>query len=195
MMFQTLSEHYDHLDELLARQPKEVFISTFGLYAGITHEGIDYASRFHSPTRHFLDNLKQCPSVKIMVGVPEYISCSKDNRCKNCEHKYLHYMVRLLNHVETYPEFKWRMKLQFHIKCFLFFYDGQVAGVAGGRNLTDSGYEDVTFPIDAKLCKDFLKSSMAGWKAAMVANESAVETILKSQRIKADIVDGEVQIL
>ena len=182
--FITLKEHYDYLDTLLKKKPRAVLIASFGIYAGITHEGVDWETKYPTLTRRFLESLKSINEVMLLIGVGDYKSCKGKNViCKDCERAYVNQLIRLLNHRDLFPNFKWKVSLQAHAKCTLCISDHDILGVAGGRNLNDSSAIDVTFPIDSAVSAQLLKHIMPIWKKAMPLSEDSLDKILAIQNI------------
>lgn len=193
----TLEDHFKFLNECLALKPDRVCIATYGLYAGIMPDGRDsreWGEKYRSQTREFLETMRDVPKVRILVGNYEYKSCKgKNTTCTDCEKQYVLGLIRLINHAEKFPEFKWRVSTGTHVKCALFSYDdneeAEVKGVAGGRNMTDSSWEDVTVEIDKmstiRLWEHFDKI----WKAAHLLNNDRIGTIMEEQGISQQTVE------
>jgi hypothetical protein len=149
MVFTTLKEHSDYLTKLASAKPDAVSIASFNLYAGIMHDGTDLHTKvgreYKSSAHEFLDALVSCSSVRILVGVPAYDECVEN--CKNCAENYIKRLMRLNAHAERWP-FKWRFAEDFHLKSYVFEWNGKLKrAVIGGRNLSGSSYVDLSMPI------------------------------------------------
>lgn len=192
-LFITLEEHFEYLAELVSRKPKGVFIASFGVYAGITFDGRDtttWGAKYHLHTRDFLESLRPIPNVKLLIGIPDYKSCRGKIACQHCEIGYIYQMSRLMNHGELFPEFKWKAATQAHAKCILFFFDKEILGVAGGRNLNDSNSVDATFEIDSDIGAQLYKGLVPVWKDSKDLNSDEINAILAKQGISASAMDN-----
>lgn len=190
-IFSTIDEHFDYTAELVAKKPKGVFIATFGIYAGITYDGRDttlWGDKFKLRTRDFLNSLTSVPNVSLMVGLGDYRSCRNKIPCKHCERSYFYQLIRLLNHSETFSTFKWKVIPQSHAKCTLFFYDNEIKGIIGGRNLNDSNYVDATFEVSAETSAQLYKNLLPTWKKAFDLNNDAIDKILVDQGINPETI-------
>jgi len=152
-MFLDHTDHSQFLFDRVHEKPSHVLIASFGIYAGITYAGQDvtkWGEQYRTATRDLMEIMRGLPDVRMLIGVADYKSCKgKSTRCTDCEVEYVRAFMRLVNHAELFPEFKWRISTELHLKCSLFFYDkpARAAGVAGGRNFTDSSWADVTFEL------------------------------------------------
>lgn len=195
----TLEDHFKFLNECVRAKPNKVRVATFGLWAGIMPDGRDsreWGEKFRSETREFLEALREVPGhggkVRMLVGNYEYKSCKgKNTTCTDCEKQYVMGLVRLINHAEKFPEFKWRVNKGSHVKCALFYYDnGDVKGVAGGRNMTDSSWADVTVELD-KMSILRLDDHFDGiWKESHLLNNDRIGTIMEEQGISEKTVQN-----
>lgn len=192
-LFISLEEHFKYLAGLVARKPKGVFIASFGVYAGITFDGRDTTSwgeKYHLHTRDFLESLRPVPNVKLLIGIPDYKSCRGKTSCQHCEIGYVYQMSRLLNHGELFPEFKWKAATQAHAKCILFFFGGEILGVAGGRNLNDSNSVDATFAIDSNIGTQLYKGLVPIWKDSKDLNNDSINNILIKQGVSSSTMNN-----
>lgn len=192
-LFITLDDHFKYLAELVARKPKGVFIASFGIYAGITFDGRDtttWGERFKLQTRDFLESLRPIPNVRLMIGIPDYKSCRGKIACSHCECGYIYQMTRLLNHGELFSEFKWKVATQAHVKCILFFFEKEILGVAGGRNLNDSNSIDATFQIDSSIGTQLYQQLVPVWKDSHSLTGDAINKILVAQGISEATIDN-----
>lgn len=184
-------EHYEHLVGLARLQPAIVRIATYGIWAGIMADGRDSRewnqNKFHSYVRDFLEVLRSVPRVQILVGVYGYSSCRGNLRCEDCEAKYVNGLIRLLNHVEKFDCFEWRLSCESHAKCSLFYYrDRSVRGVTGGRNMTDSDWADVSVDVDAAGCAKLTEHFGSIWKKSVVIDHDSVNAIIDKIGISLD---------
>lgn len=185
-------KHYDYLDDCVAAKPKTVAIASFGLYAGVLADGRDthtWGPKYQSRTRDFLESLRSVPSVKILVGLGDFRSCRGPvNRCRDCERKYALDLMRHMNHREVFPEFSWRVSFQLHLKCALFTYpNSTVRGLAGGRNLTNSVWADVSVELDSPDLLVMAKHFAGVWTPAKTLTDTTLNGILAEQEIDESI--------
>jgi len=184
-----LLEHDDHsryLSDRVAEKPQKVLITSFGIYAGITYNGQDsttWGDKYRLATRDLMEAMRTIPEVKILIGVAEYKSCKNKNYCIDCEKQYVKNLLRLVFHTELFPEFEWRVSTDLHLKCALFYYDDIIQGVAGGRNLTDSNWADITVVLDKKHAMELSQHSLNLWDKSSKLTDAAITDIFKSQHI------------
>ncbi len=182
-------DHNDFLLREIEKSPDSVFISTFGVYLGITYDGSDtseWGHKYVCNSRAVADALKSIKDVKILVGLSNYISCKGKNRCLDCEAQYSKGLIRLMNHVEFFPEFSWRMMCDLHLKCFLFGFGGRFSGAAGGRNFTGSNWRDLTFSLSEDDCLTVREYVLKYWDSAMPVENVSIESFLFSQGISEE---------
>ncbi len=184
--------HYNYLDQCVQASPLTVKIATCNLFAGILPDGRDttewQGEQYRSRTREFLEAMRPIGgvgTVKILMGLYEYKSCKgKDFDCHSCERKYIKDLIRLINHAEKFPEFKWRIRTHSHAKYSLFTYlDGSVKGVAGGRNLTDSTFVDITVELDKMSVLRLDEHFDELWGSAHLLNSDRIGVIMDEQGI------------
>lgn len=182
-------DHADHsrfLFDRASEKPDRVLISSFGIYAGISFSGQDtttWGEKYRLATRDLLEIMRTLPDVKMLIGVADYRSCKYNAYCRDCETTYAKNLLRLAFHAELFPEFEWRVSTQLHLKCALFYYGDVIKGVAGGRNLTDSNWADVTIELSPGYAAELAQHTMQLWAASAVLNDDAISEILKSQNI------------
>lgn len=194
----TLGDHFKFLNECLRLRPTTARIATFGLWAGITPSGADtreWGEKYRSETREFLETMRRVPKVNMLVGNYEYKSCKgKNTACYDCEKQYVMGLIRLINHAEAFPEFKWRIATGSHVKCALFLYgdeeEPEVKGIVGGRNMTDSSWADVTVELDKMSILRLENHFDTIWKSAHLLNSDRIGTIMEEQGISQETVDG-----
>lgn len=182
-------DHADHskfLFDRVAESPSHVLISSFGIYAGITYSGKDtttWGDKYRLATRDLLESMRSLSDVKMLIGVADYKSCKYKDYCRDCEINYAKGLLRLAFHAELFPEFKWKVSTELHLKCALFFYQNDIKGVAGGRNFTDSHWADVTIELNRQYAKELATHTLDLWKKSPTLNDEAVENILEDQGI------------
>lgn len=182
----TPKEHITYLRDCVNRTPKHTIFASFGLYAGIDMYGRDihsWGGEYTNATRELLESMRPLKDVKIIIGVTDYSSCKDNKYCKDCEVKYAKNLIRLLNHVEIFPEFKWKFSTSLHLKAYLFVYDKSVSGVAGGRNLTNSSWEDVSFTLSVEQFKVLYDRTIKVWGEARDLTSDSLGLHFKSQNI------------
>lgn len=195
-MFLDFSSHSAYLLNALSQKPSKIFISSFGLYAGITYTGQDTAEwgpKYKLATREMLEAMRKVPKVYLLIGVAPYKSC-KEGRCPDCEKKYVQSLLRLVFHAEKFPEFKWRVSTELHLKCTLFFYPNQSPiGIAGGRNLSDSDWADLTFPIAKSDILTLFEHLMGLWNKSKKLDDATIAQIIKEQNIPDESLQAVVE--
>lgn len=189
-MFVENDDHHNFLRDCVDKNPSDVCIATFGIYAGITFDGRDtceWGEKYQLNTRDIITDLENT-ATKILVGIQDYRSCKGyTTPCLHCERQYSKAMLRLLNHADMFSNIEWRMTTELHLKCCLFSYDdGQSAGVAGGRNFTDSSWVDVTFELEEGHIKELRTFFDHLWSDSLVINERSLVSVLESQRISEE---------
>jgi len=188
-MFIDNAEHSKFLFDCVSRKPSHVIIASFGIYCGITYTGQDvtaWGDKYRMATRDLMEVMRSLPDVRMLIGVGNYKSCKgKSIRCLDCEVEYVRAFMRLIHHAEYFPEFKWKMSTELHLKCSLFFYQNpaKVAGVAGGRNFTDSSWEDVTFSLSTPDVKKLYAHTSNLWEHAKSLTDDTAEWLFESQEI------------
>ena len=145
-----LKEHYKTLSDF-ATEADEVLIASYGLYAGILGDGRDtteWGYKYQNATHQFLDVIRDIDNVNIVIGLPPLIYCDENNKCADCEKKYISNLERLLHTSQHWPSFNWRFTEELHMKFFGMFADEvPIGGLIGSRNLSDSTWFDVSFKL------------------------------------------------
>ncbi len=192
----TLEDHYKFLNSCVAESPETVSLCTFGLYAGILPNGQDNRGKYPSQTREFLEAVRELNvPTKILVGLSDYKSCrGKTADCTDCERKYVLDLVRLLNHAEAFPGFKWRISTGIQTRCAVFTYpegaDHTIRAATGGRNLTDSDWADVTVELDKMSSMRVSENFGHLWTGALILNSDRVGRFVESQGISEKTMAG-----
>ena len=182
----SLEDHVNFLNKAVDNKPKAVFISSFGTYLGITYDGRDTTSwgeKYQLKIRSFMESIRSINNVKVLIGLANYTSCKGKLQCKDCEKTYARSLIRLMNHAELFPEFKWRMVNELHLKCTLFFYDDNIVGVSGGRNLTDSNWDDITFTLSSAEIKQLWAHISPIWNRSLDITDDNIRNILNDHEI------------
>lgn len=161
-MYLTLEEHAKRVSELCDLHPKSAYLSTYGVYAGLLESGKDVGEYYGKNDCRVLLERLQTDNVRteIIVGIPDYFSCKGQDPCTDCEDRYIKQLVRLLVHAERFDTFKWLYTPRNHLKCALFIYGGKtpvLKGLTGGRNLTGSDWDDVTFDMTPEQCQGMIE--------------------------------------
>lgn len=188
-MFLDCADHAQFLADMVDRKPSLVLMSSFGLYAGITYDGRDTAEwgeKYRLATRDLMDAMRSLPDVRLLIGISNYSSCRGTLKCLDCEKRYCRTLLRLMNHAELFPQFRWRVSRNLHLKCALFFWDKEMRGVAGGRNLSDSDWIDCTFELDVTQIKKLQKHVCEAWNASHVLSDKLINSILEEEGISED---------
>lgn len=193
-MFISNEDHYDFIKKCVADNPEHIFISTFGIYAGITYDGRDTAEwgeNYRLDTRDILEEMQSLDNTRMLVGVADYRSCKGFSRCLDCEKQYIRNLFRLSFHAEKFPGIEWRITTDLHLKCSLFFYDvdcspEEARGVAGGRNFTNSSWADITFKLNSGQIEQLHDYCHKLWEQSKEASDDSVGEILEIQGISED---------
>ena len=190
------AENYSkYLFDCLKRRPKHVVVATHGIYAGIDWRGCDtcsYGPDYQLATRDMLELMRPLPDVRFLVGLSTYRSCKGQYKpCLDCESKYAQSMFRLLNHADFFSEIKWRVTVNSHPKCCLFFYEKEVCGIVG-RNFSDTDWGDVVFTVGIVQVKQLFAKVNQLWNEACPVTTEHIERILSEQEITKRAIDSLV---
>lgn len=178
-------EHHDWIFDQISKEPKNAIITTFGLWAGILHDGRDtseWGEEYQLQTRQILDKLQHIKTA-IIVGIGEYKSCKGQKSCLDCERQYAKTILRINNHALAYPDIKWRVTSKLHIKMVIFEHQNKIEGITGGRNFTNSDWEDCTVVLDEKNCNILKDHARKLWKLSKDINDATVGEILEEQGV------------
>ena len=198
-----LHEYYDYVESLITEDIESAFISSYGIYAGIAHDGRDLNAlgpTYQTRTKALLDKLCAVPNVNIVIGIASYHGCGKNVPCYHCQYNYYKSLLRLLNHKEQFPNFNWRIAEDNHLKCIAFIYNNngvrRYSGVAGGRNLNDSNWIDCAFAIDEEAVKSILKKMIQSFRSARkltgkYLNELSIKYDISSNVIESLMIESE----
>lgn len=180
-----LDEHYRMIGRMISKRPTHVFISTFGLYAGILDTGQDITlvgDKFKTKCKDILDLLARLKvKTNIIVGIAEYKSCNKEAPCQSCQDNYARGLIRLANHADHWPEFSWKFSMACHLKCIICMNNdtGEIYGISGGRNFTNSTWIDSTIELSSDDCKAYLTLFNSLWKQSESVSLENLENIMK----------------
>lgn len=191
-IFLSNEDHSRFLFDCVMDDPEHIFITSFGIYAGMTYDGRDttqWGNDYRLATRDLLEAMKSVDTVQLLIGISNFDSCKgKFTPCIHCEQKYVKQLLRLLNHAELFPEFEWRLTTELHLKCTLFFYDIDCSpelakGVAGGRNFTNSNWADVTCELAPEHIRELYDHTHELWDRSQHITEDSIAAVLQDQNI------------
>ena len=138
--FFTLDSHYQRLLYESSRKPSKVFIASFGLNVGLYDKGSGEFYSTQSLTRKFLDSLRGI-EVDLLIGFPA-------QRKGESYDTFSRRRAMFKKAMGNWPEFNWRISDESHLKCVGFERkDSPYCVIAGGRNLTDSGFSDISLVV------------------------------------------------
>jgi hypothetical protein len=173
-------KHYEALTDY-AQKSDEIFIATYGLYAGITGDGRDvteWGPKYRNRAHELLDAIRKIPKVEILIGLPTLIYCDKAKQCKHCEEKHIGYLERLWHTAQNWEDFNWKIAFSMHMKYFGFYAGGKpVGGISGGRNLSDSEWFDISFRLTKTEVKTLRTEFRRVFDEAATLTQNAVERI------------------
>lgn len=182
-------DHIKWLSERIDEGPTSTMVTSFGLYAGISYAGEDMTKigwKFRSKTRDLMEKMRNLPNVRFLIGVPKYRSCKGKSQCINCEAQYTKDIIRLSNHIQFFPEFKWRMTSDLHLKSCIFTYGKTCKGISGGRNFTDSDWFDCTFELSKEHVRKLLEHVAEVWGNSKRLDDDTLGDILLDQGISEE---------
>ena len=185
MIFTDNDSYFDVIQDMINQNPHSVFISSFGLYAGITTNST-IITKYQNKPRDILNILRDRNiNTFIMIGVQKFFQC-KEN-CDDCKKKFVNDMIRLLCHVENWPMFKWKFLYGNHLKCFLSMYDDDfVDGVSGGRNFSNSDWLDVSLSLSGDEANELSVMFLENWKTAFDINEYNINKFINDNGVIAN---------
>lgn len=192
-MFFTLEDHFKYVDSEIDKQPISVNIATFGVYCGVLHTGYDLhksGGKYTSRTRTALDKMLSAGAkVRILTGITEYKSCKGVEKCLHCESLYIKSLFRLLEHATFFPSIKWRVNFHLHTKYTIFQHRDSISGILGGRNFTDSDWEDVTVVAQPSDIPRLVVHFKGLWDGALELNSQFVSDVLEKYKIDPQAID------
>jgi hypothetical protein len=185
-MYLTLKDHTDRIHALIQQKPAKIYIATYGVYAGILPDGRytnEWGQKYTNDIGKILEAIPKTTEVQILVGINDYASCNKRN-CQSCEINYTKQLIRLINHAEKWPNYQWKYTANMHLKCFIALYGpGEALGITGGRNFTNSTWEDVTLDIQKQEIAQIMQLYVKIWQKALPINDKNIANTLKNQGI------------
>lgn len=146
-ILETSEDFIREITNMVEMKPKFINMSTYGLYLGISvdNNGVvtDWNFRYPKAMRKIIDRIIELKiPCRIIVGdnsdKPE---CVTD--CEHCKKNNENLIKRLIAHVEKFNSdiFQIVVKDNYHKKLI----SSNICYIIGGRNLTESGYEDLSF--------------------------------------------------
>jgi len=166
-----LEDYYKALNECLKDSPTNIWISTFGIYAGITKDNKDVRKDYGKVnlTGEFLSKINRAKiECNLICGLPILTYCD-NKKCKDCETKWEEAITRYSYTKERFPNINWKFAAELHFKCVVFQYaDKPTIAFTGGRNLTDSGWDDMSIQLDKEDGDKLLSTVVDVWKSKEV---------------------------
>jgi hypothetical protein len=136
-------DYIDELHKALDRKPLSVFISTFNLQTGVSGRGTVYQ---HSDTYKLMSRVNnEVKNSFVLVGLPSHNPPETEAKVQCCS--------------EEWKNIRFRTRGNMHLKCWIFSYDKHMSALAGGRNLGDSQWDDVSWWLnqsESKQLKQYL---------------------------------------
>lgn len=184
-VYKSNTEHYEALNQLIDAGPDKVLISSFGIYAGLQANGMDVHPKEESQIRKILEKLRPI-NTYLLVGIPDYRSCRGFTKCMHCERKFVKGILRTYELSTLYPKFSWKISRAHHSKAFISIKNGLIQAVVGGRNLTDSDWNDMSLLVSGdEILPIFIKQ----WAAADSLTPELVSQIFENNEISENILE------
>jgi len=143
---------------LQSKKSKVVYVSTFGLWAGIMADGREIKATNSSLALEHLAHKKTF----FVVGKPSYIPCKKGG-CKDCLKKHEEQLGRIGTTLRKF-HIPFKISDSYHAKYCLF--DNGVS-LIGGMNFSSSNWTDYMFVSkDKSLRKELLAAFKEAWNSA-----------------------------
>lgn len=137
----TVEKYYERLMHESSKKPDRVFISSFGLNVGLYRKETGEFFSKNSMTRNFLDSLRNVKKVDILIGFP-------DQRRGEAFKDFSYRRAMFKRALSLWPDYNWKVSETSHLKCVGFEKRGDLyCIVTGGRNLTDSTFDDLSVVI------------------------------------------------
>lgn len=138
-MFKNNEEIFDYLLAYYKKFGGKIRIASYGMYLGIS-KGKDWNPIYPSMTREFIDYVNK-DDLRMIIGTPYKVECYKG--CPHCEKKHQETIQRFKD-----TEFILGLKhMRLHPESHLKLYNIGDLYIAGGINLSLSGFADVAFII------------------------------------------------
>lgn len=179
-----VEEHYDCIEKMLDSSPDSVFISTYGIYAGLLHDGRDanlFGPKYKTRSIDVLKKMSSIKNAKVIIGLTEFNSCKP--YCDECEMKYIHNLLRIKNHADAFPSINFKMIRHNHLKCFIINKGGKYLGITGGRNLSDSSWHDISFILGNDDCIKILEYAETVYESGVFITDDTIAKFANEQGI------------
>lgn len=155
-IFNSNEEIFDYLLAYYKKFGGEIRIASYGMYLNIS-KGKDWNEFYPSLTRAFFDYV-DTKQLKLIVGMPYFNECHEG--CEHCKQKYEAVLERFKDTQE-----KLNLNIRYHDKSHLKLYNIGDLYIAGGINLSISGFADAAFIIDSQEQKEALDELFNGvWR-------------------------------
>jgi hypothetical protein len=157
-----ITDYMDYLksiDRALGDKPDSVYIASFNLNTGVSARGTVYPS----PTFRLLERINvQVPTVYTLIGLPTVVGET---------------LGRVQCTAEKFPKIHFSVTENSHLKCWIFEYGKHIRALAGGRNLGDSQWHDVSWWLSHKEGKELLKYYDHLWGKAKPVKPRTLEKL------------------
>lgn len=188
--------YFDAIESYIYEKPQAVLISSYGIYAGISHNGEDLNKRgisYETRVSKILHSLLDVPKVHMLIGLSPFKSCRGFTTCLQCQYNYYKSLLRLLNHKELFPKYNWRVSENSHTKLVLFVYDDDghksYKGIGGGRNLTDSNWDDISFDLDFEASSKCIKHFLLKYGKAPALTSKYLNKLTLKYDISSEVIE------
>jgi hypothetical protein len=165
-------KYFEYLHSLI-RGATNCYISTFGVYAGILADGRDvteYGGKYQNSVHELLDALAKI-NTKILVGLPPLIYCDWQKRCPDCEENHLARLKRVALTANHWPSIEWKILPRLHMKLVCVYKRSKpVGGIVGGRNLSNSKWQDLSISLQTSHVRKFKNHFMQIYHSADKVN-------------------------
>lgn len=181
MIFTTQESHIKALKKLARNKPNSITIASFGVYAGILHDGEDshgWGGKYKNETHELLDIVADIDT-KILIGFPPLNLCKDE--CVECVANHYRAAARLVEHSKKWGRLDWRYIENFHLKCYLFYYKSGCIGIGGGRNMSSSSWTDMSFVLSERQVKAARELFDNSWKKSYKITMENLESTIESQ--------------
>ncbi len=146
--------------EKIFEKATDIFIVSFGLWAGIKANGENVGRYFEVRNQQTLEVISQ-KNTKIIIGRPELYACTPG--CEHCEKKHKGQVGRIDKTLD-YFGIEYKIINDSHAKFYLF-NTGKWDAIIGGMNFSNSSWHDYMFHVkDKKLYNELLKDFQGWWK-------------------------------
>lgn len=139
-ILKTSDEHFAEATKLL-KNADRVIGSTYGLFVRLW-------SDTPSGARQFLEAFE---GGEFIIGSYNNQPCRED--CPDCLEKFRKSQKFLDQCTDKYSGHKWHKVYGLHLKALCFKYPDGYKAIVGGRNLSDSGWRDLSFVVEGDEAK------------------------------------------